>query len=202
MLHVLPPGRNTGSHEPPVLPPGGTTAHMMAAFWTPALSSWPEIEWIITLYHCPTVLLLKGSYQKKLRYISALNNYWDHRSELMRSTKMIMNLKSTLFVNIISNYAVLHRDSSPCYVVQLFIINIMAHNLIIFTNAISSLRMLHVLPPGRSTNSHEPPVLPPGGTTAHMTAAFWTPALSSWPEIAVDNNHCTIVQLLRIKPKN
>ena len=42
-----------------------------------------------------------------------------------------------------------------------------------------SLRILHVLPPGDSTSSHEPHGLPPGGTTAHMTAVFWTPALSS-----------------------
>ena len=57
----------------------------------------------------------------------------------------------------------------------------------ICTNAMYSLRMMHVLPPGDTTGSHEPPVLPPGGTTAHMLAAFWTPALSSRLDIAVDN---------------
>ena len=62
------------------------------------------------------------------------------------------------------------------------------------TNAISLLRMLHVLPPGRTTSSHEPPALPPGGTTAHMMAAFWTPALSSWLQITADNVRFSNVQ--------
>ena len=38
-LRILPLGDSTGSHEPPVVPPSGTTVHMLTVFCTPAFSS-------------------------------------------------------------------------------------------------------------------------------------------------------------------